>query len=139
MAQKKRKTGIERCLDSANRRIGKVWAALEETQVHLQRNDLEGAYAAAFDAADQSERLTNLTRALPAYTGRPRAKEMMEDAVLKAFTVDIWFTAEGWFCLRMPALMPKKNKGSAAYVADPLYPAMARFWRYKPPSDTRTT
>ena len=130
MAQK---TGIERCLDSAVSRIGKVWAALEEAQSHLRRSDLEGAYAAAFEAADQSERLTNLVRMLPAYTGRPQAKVMMDDAMLKAFPVDIGFTVEGWFCLRIPALMPHKNKGSAAYITDPLYPAMAKFWRGKPP------
>ena len=133
MEQGKRKTGFERCLDSANRRIGKVWAALEETQMHLQRSDLESAYAAAFEAADQSERLTNLTRVLPAYTGHPRARGMMEDAILKAFPVEIGFTAEGWFCLRLPALMPKKNKGSPEYIAGPLYAAMARFWHGKPP------
>jgi hypothetical protein len=52
---------------------------------------------------------------------------------LKVFPVEIGFTAEGWFCLRMPALLPKKNKGSPAYITDPLYPAMKRFWRGKPP------
>ena len=133
MGTAKPKSGFERCLDSADRRIGKVRAALEETQTHLLRGDMEGAYAAAFEFADQSERLTNLARVLPAYTGHPQAKEMMEDAIQKVFLVDIGFTAEGWFCMRLPALMPKKSTGSPAYLTDPLYPAMNRFWRGKQP------
>jgi hypothetical protein len=30
-------------------------------------------------------------------------------------------------------LLPKKGKGSSAYIGDPLYPAMKHFWRDKPP------
>jgi len=133
MEMKKQPTSFERCLDSANRRIGKVWAALEETQTHLRRNDMEGAYAAAFEAADHAEKLTVLCRELPVYTGHPRAREMIGDATIDSFPVEIGFTAEGWFCLRLPLLLPKKNKGSPAYIGDPLYPAMQRFWQGKPP------
>jgi hypothetical protein len=131
---KKQPSGFERCLDSANRRIGKVWAALEETQIHLARGDMEGAYAAAFEAADHAEKLTSLCRELPAYTGNPRARTMIEEAMLKAFPVEIGFTAQGWFCLRIPLLLPKKGKGSSAYLADPLYAAMKQFWWDKAPA-----
>ena len=130
---KEQPSGFERCLDSANRRIGKVWAALEETQAHFQHHDLEGAYMVAFEAAEHSEKLTNLCRELPAYTGHPHAREMIEETMLRNFPVEIGFTAEGWFCLRLPLLLPKKNRGSPAYISDPLYPAMKRFWRGKPP------
>jgi len=130
---KKQPSGFERCLNSADRRLNKVGAALKETRIHLQRHDMESAYAAAFEFADQSERLTNLARVLPAYTGHPCAKKMMEDAILKVFPVEIGFTVEGWFCMRIPALLPKKNKGSADYITDPIYPAMKRFWHGKPP------
>ena len=133
MGQKKQKTGFKRCLDSAIRRIGKLWAALEETQTHLQRNDIEHAYTAAFEAAEHSEKLALLTRALPAYTGYPHAKWSMECALSKAFPIDMGFTAEGWFCLRLPTLLPKKNKGSPAYISEPIYPAMAKFWEGKLP------
>jgi len=111
-----------------------VWAVLEETQTHLQRHDLEGAYAAAFEAANQSEKLTILCRELPAYTGNPHARERIEEATLINFSVEIGFTAQGWFCLRLPLLLPRKGKGSAAYISDPLYIAMKRFWRGKPPA-----
>lgn len=133
METTKQQSGFERCLDSANRRIGKVWAALEETQTHLQRNDMEGAYAAAFEAAEHSEKLTNLCRELPAYSGHPQARKMIESAMLQNYSLEIGFTREGWFCLRLPALLPKKSKGSPSYISDPLFPAMKHFWRGKQP------
>jgi hypothetical protein len=126
-------SGFQRCLDSANRRIGKLRATLEETETYLRLGNLEGAYMAAFEAADYSEKLTNLCREMPAYSGHPKAREMIEEAMLKNFPVEIGFTREGWFCLRLPSLLPKKNKGSPAYISDPLYPAMRRFWHGKPP------
>lgn len=134
MEHKIQPTGFERCLDSASRRVGKAWAALEEVQSHLRRRDMDGAYAAAFEAAEHSEKLANLCRELPAYTGRPRARKMIEDAMLANFPVGIGFTAEGWFCLRIPALLPKKDRGSPAYITDPLYPAMKHFWHGKRPA-----
>ena len=133
MEQKKQPTGFERCLDSANRRIGKVWAALEETQTFQRVGNMAGAYAAAFEAAIHSEKLTLLTRALPAYTGHPGAKAMMERTVQDEFPIEIGFTVEGWFCLRIQALLPKKNKGSVDYLTEPLYLAMKRFWHRKLP------
>jgi hypothetical protein len=134
MDEKKQPSGFERCLDSANRRIGRVWAALEEIDTHLRRRDMEGAYDAAFEAAEHAEKLTNLCREMPAYSGHPRARAMIEDAMLENFPMEIGFTAEGWYCVRIPALLPKKNKGSPAYISDPLYPAMKRFWHGKPPA-----
>lgn len=47
--------------------------------------------------------------------------------------VEIGFTAEGWFALRIPALLPKKISGSADYIRSFLYPAMRSFFHDKFP------
>ena len=47
--------------------------------------------------------------------------------------VEIGFTREGWFSLRMPMLLPKKERGSAAFVRMLLLPALRRFFQGKPP------
>jgi hypothetical protein len=133
MSAKKQPSGYERCVTSAIKRLGKIQTLLEEMQIHLCRNDTDGFNGAGFEVADHAERLTNLCRFMPAYSGHPRAYEMIEAAMQKNFYTEIGFTAEGWFCLRLPALMPKKNKGSVLYVTDPLYPAMKRFWHGKEP------
>ena len=41
-------------------------------------------------------------------------------------------TAEGWFSIRIPALLPKKASGSADYIRSYLYPAMRKFFEGKP-------
>jgi hypothetical protein len=129
----KQASSFERCLDSAIRQIGKVWAALEETQDKLRVKDIEGANMAAFEATDSSEKLTKLIRGLPAYSGHPKAMEMIEGAMSKNFPVEIGYTQEGWFCLRIPILLPKKSKGSPDYITEPIYPAMRRFWEGRKP------
>ena len=43
--------------------------------------------------------------------------------------VQMGFTEQGWFQLRIPLLLPPKGKGGAEYVRGYLYPAMMRFMR----------
>ena len=73
-----------------------------------------GRYDAALEHALQleynSERLTLLTRALPGYTGNPLAKAHVEKAIREAVPVEVGYTAEGWFSLRLPLLLPRKNQ-----------------------------
>jgi len=126
-------TPFERCLNQVSRTLIKVNVALEDVQTHILRGDIKGAFEAAFDLEDQSEKLTLLTRELPAYTGHPKAKEILEDVMLKTFPIRIGFTEDGWFCVMIPALLPKKEKGSADYIGDLLYLAMVRYWRDKQP------
>ncbi|MDR1204342.1 MAG: DUF6100 family protein [Peptococcaceae bacterium] len=133
MIKKEQPSAFDRCFNRTARRIGKVNTVFEEVRIHILRGDMAGAHEAAFEFADQTERLTLLARVLPEYSGHPKAKARVEDAILKVFPIQIGFTEEGWFCLKFPALMPKKNRGSPAYISDPLYPAMARFWRGKQP------
>ena len=44
----------------------------------------------------------------------------------------MWFTEEGWFFLRMPILLPRKEKSSRSYLRGFLYPALERFTYEKP-------
>ena len=121
------------CLSQVDRILKKVNTAFEDVQAHILQGNINGAYEAAFELENHSEKLTLLTRELPAYTGHPRAKEMLEDVMLKDYPIKIGFTVDGWFCVMIPALLPKKEKGSTDYIGDLLYLAMARFWRNRQP------
>lgn len=96
-----------------------------------------GRYDAALEHALRleynSERLTLLTRALPGYTGNPLAKAHVEKAIREAVPVEIGYTEQGWFSLRLPLLLPKKEKGSTEFIRGFLYPAMGRFFQGKDP------
>ena len=110
---------------------------LEAQMAHVRRFyqdvNLQAAYDAALQMEEISERRVLLTRRLPAYTGCPVAETMVENCMAESIPVEIGFTAEGWFALRIPALLPKKASGSADYVRSFLYPAMRRFFQAQPP------
>lgn len=94
---------------------------------------MELAYAMALKLAEESEKLTLLTRALPAYTGNPRALQDVDAVAAESVPIEAGFTIEGWFCIRLPLLLPKKERGSASYVRGILYPALRNFFQGKAP------
>lgn len=123
-----------RAVERARGLLRKAQNELELTGQLSVAGDMAGAFESAFAFADRAERLTLLARALPAYTGHPRAADRAEALLEETIPVEMGFTREGWFCLRIPALLPKKGGGSPSYLRDFLYPAMRRFFAGKPPA-----
>ena len=116
-----------RDLEGKERQIQMLLRSVQQAQ------EEETAYQLAFRLAAACEQATLLARALPAYTGRLRAFQEVGGMVHETVPIDIGFTQEGWFCLRMPFLLPKKETGSAAYVRSLVYPSLRRFFQRIPP------
>ena len=95
--------------------------------------DLETALKLSVTAAKLSEGVALKTRALPAHTGHPQAERMVQEAISESVPVEISLTEEGWFYLRMPILLPRKEKSPRTYLRGFLYPALAAFARERPP------
>ena len=68
-----------------------------------------------------------------AATGAAGATIQTDAIISDTIPVEVGFTAEGWFSIRIPALLPKKASGSADYIRSYLYPAMRKFFEGKPP------
>lgn len=85
-------------------------------------------YEHALKLEEQMEQAVLLSRTLPAYTGKPLAQAEVSNIERLNIPLEIGFTKEGWFSLRIPALLPKKSEGSAEYVRSFLYPAMKEFF-----------
>ncbi len=98
-----------------------------------QAHQLQMAYEQAMRLEETAERLVLLTRVLPAYTGSNVAGVEVENTIKLCIPVDMGFTAEGWFRLYIPALLPKKGSGSADYIRSFLYPAMQEYFQGKEP------
>ena len=115
----------------------KALEKMEETALVIrwlyETGDYQDAYGQALKLEEQAERLVLLTRTLPAYTGAAFASEAVEQILARTIPVEIGFTAEDWFLVRIPALLPKKEGGSADYVRSFLYPAMRQFFFEKEP------
>jgi len=124
---------FERGLDNAAQKLGRIKLALENTKRLAEAGMIEDAYISAFTLAHEAEQLTLLTRVLPAYTGNPQAVAVSEQMLMDTVPVKIGFTRQGWFGVLIPALLPKKSKGSPDYIRSILYPAMRRFFYGKEP------
>ena len=98
-----------------------------------ENGNLPESYNRALRLEELSEQTVLLTRVLPAYTGAAGATVQTDAIISDTIPVEVGFTAEGWFSVRIPALLPKKASGSADYIRSYLYPAMRKFFDGKPP------
>ena len=117
-------------LDSTIRETEKL---LKQLRTIGESRALENALKLSVTAAKISEGVALKIRALPAHTGHPQAERMVQEAISESVPVDIRLTEEGWFYLRMPILLPRKEKSSRTYLRGFLYPALAAFARERPP------
>lgn len=124
---------LARTLAKFENQLRKLDMAAKNTRYMFEIGNMELAYEVALRLADVSERITLLARALPAYTGNPLAAQDVENLIRQHISVEIGFTMEGWFCVRIPLLLPKKEAGSANYIRSFLYPAIREFFADKPP------
>lgn len=120
--------------------LGKVEAKLSRMKEQAaavrwfyENGNLPESYNRALRLEELSEQTVLLTRVLPAYTGAAGATVQTDAIISDTIPVEVGFTAEGWFSVRIPALLPKKASGSADYIRSYLYPAMRKFFDGKPP------
>ena len=115
--------------------LGKVEAKLSRMKEQAaavrwfyENGNLLESYNRALRLEELSEQTVLLTRVLPAYTGAVGATTQTDAIISDTIPVEVGFTAEGWFSIRIPALLPKKASGSADYIRSYLYPAMRKFF-----------
>lgn len=120
-------------LDKTETKMKRMGEELAAAREYYEAGNVTQAYEAAMKLEEASERAVLLTRALPAYTGSPYAAVDTGNVIALCIPVEIGFTAEDWFALRLPALLPKKQTGSADYIRSFLYPAMREFFMGKEP------
>lgn len=53
----------------------------------------------------------------------------MERQIKEVLPLHIGYTAEGWFGVDMPALLPKKEHGGAEYIRHSLYLALGEYFK----------
>lgn len=122
-----------KALDKIESRVSHMKEQVSVVRSFYTEGNLRGAYEQALKLEENSERTVLLTRVLPAYSGCRLADMEVQNIMALSIPVEIGYTAEGWFSIRIPALLPKKVTGSADYVRSFLYPAMQEFFREKPP------
>lgn len=119
-------------LDRAIKEAEKLLKQLNAVKSDYADKRIENALGKSVTAARIAESVALKTRALPAYTGHPRSDAMVQEVIAEAVPVEMGFTEEGWYCLKMPILLPRKEKSSRSYLRGFLYPALEGFTRGKP-------
>ena len=108
-------------------------ARIAAMEYYLDEEDRESYFRQALLIEECAEQLTLAARTLPSYIGHPDAEAQVEAILKQEIPVEIGYTKEGWFSVRIPMLLPKKSKGSTDYIRSFLYPAMRDFFVEKPP------
>ena len=121
------KTYFEIQLDSTIRETEKLLKKLKEVKLDWTERRREDALAKSVSAARISEAVTLKTRSLPAHTGHPKAEPLIRQAIAESVPVEVGFTEQDWLCIRLPILLPRKEKSSRSYIRGFLYPALERF------------
>ena len=121
------KSYFQMTLEKTIRQTEKLLKILQAVQTDYADKRMEAAMEKAVSAAKQAEEVALLTRALPAHIGHPRAKDLTRNAIAEMIPIEIGFTDQGWFCLRMPILLPRKEKSSRSYIRGFLYPELEQF------------
>ena len=119
---------FQKALDKIDAKIQELHEQAFSVRRSYQDGNIKQAYESALRLEEVSEKTVLLTRALPAYTGNPKARLETENLIKLSIPIEIGFTEEGWFSLRIPALLPKRDAGSADYIRSSLYLAMREFF-----------
>ena len=115
-------------LKRLERKLKIIGSTIENVRAFFDCGNTYQMYEHALKLEEQMEQAVLLSRTLPAYTGKPLAQAEVSNIERLNIPLEIGFTKEGWFSLRIPALLPKKSEGSAEYVRSFLYPAMKEFF-----------
>lgn len=129
----KQSNSFLKVLDKAEKRIQLMSEQIKTVRFLYSSGHISESYEKSMQLEETSEKAVLLTRVLPAYTGNPHAGLEINNVIRICIPLEIGFTFEGWFSVRIPALLPKKSKGSANYVRSFLYPAMQDFFKTTPP------
>ena len=118
---------FDEMLMHAMQQLQKVQESMYLTYSLENKCQFEDACEEAFRLEDAAEKLMAMIRGLPACAGHPKAKERVNAIIAKNVPISAEYTPEGWFKLCIPALLPRKERGSADYILGYLYPAIERF------------
>ena len=108
----------------------KLGKEIESTRTLMQGWDTEYAYAYSLRIHEEAERIALLARNLPCSLGLRDAEERVRSEMEKIIPVEIGYTKEGWFGIKMFSLLPRKEHGDVNYIRQCLYYEMRKFFGY---------
>ena len=97
--------------------LPKLYAGTIRMQYAQEHGMLSEANMLAFENYRHAEALALCYRAIPTYTGLPYAKKEVQRIMSEEVPFEIGYTDEGWFCVRFPRMLPKKERAVSSIFA----------------------
>ena len=107
----------------------KLGKEIENTRMLMKGWDTDYAYAYSLRVHEEAERIVLLARDLPCHLGMRDAEERVRSEMEKIVPIEIGYTEEGWFSIKMFSLLPRKEHGNVNYIRQCLYDAMGKFFK----------
>ena len=118
-------------------RVNKLIQTVDTQALNLEMMYSGGAKADAYEYAfkleNMTEKLVLLTRELPVFLGNKDTENEITEVILETAGVNIKMTEQGWFYVKLPTLLPKKEIGNKDYIRSLLYPALKNYFKGKKP------
>ena len=116
------------------RLLSKVQTGTAQMLYAMEHGMLEEVNELAFENYRNAETMTLCYRMIPTYISGPSALKKVEGIMAEVVPFEIGFTDEGWFSVRFPRMLPKKEKGGIEYIRGQIYPALGRFFQNEYPA-----
>lgn len=116
-------------LDTLSKRLQNADKIIGEIKVCLDTGMRENANDKIFRLEDTVEKAANFSRNIPAYTGKENAFSDTCAIIEEANDAYMEYTKEDWFHMRLPVLLPKKEKGNAKYIRTVVFSVLDRYFQ----------
>lgn len=111
----------------AEKLIKKAEDSLKKIDTMIAQDNKEGLLEELFNYENLCEKIVNNGRLLPIMSGR-NAKDIINNTIIEENNLNIEYTQEGWFYVKIPSLLPKKEKGDPSYIRTTLNVGMKDFF-----------
>lgn len=124
----RRRTRVDDYCDSIIKRSNnliRLAEAIKEEQFNLDSDDCFGK---AMKTASEAEKLAVVARQLPYTSGNVKASRAADMMLADVVGAEIGYTSEQWFSIRLPMLLPKKEKATREYMNGLIYPILQNYF-----------
>lgn len=112
----------------ANKLIADAQKSLSIINKYIDEDDKENAMKELYKYEIISEKIVNNARIIPIASGIPNIQETISNIIIEENNVEVSYTNEGWFRVKIPSLLPKKEKGNPSYIRATLNAALKKYF-----------
>ena len=133
--EKRKKEHFDYALARAINRTTRILSDLKFIREKNREGRKDLVYGFTLSTVEDAEFLIRNTRELVLSQKTPTGEEDIQRVIDTTYPVEIGFTEEGWFSMRIPILIPKHEGYSVKYLENRLDPVLRDFWYSRPPNE----